>query len=719
MEDSMTNGGPFCDDARAVAWRIFGGGECPKTRMSSYELMDRTIQKHVATDKQAFVAATIRGWFEESGGYRWLKDEAKPAIATLILEGIGTSFTERAVWAVAAIDADVMQRTIETRWTEVEIASFMDALYETLADASRRDQIMDASRVAGLTEQEAGSARVPRDAIERESPLWTFRHLEQWQMDLVVFGLYPAVRNLVDLAVTLEGGTARRVIERLEHPVLQARAVFRMNESRAPGGDSEWLSWIARDSSDAVMAAAVLHILRVAASQTGRDSRAEHLKRDESDRDTKSGRTNEGGGDTGESLIEDFVSRLAALEPRDCATWIGEVLSYASQTLGGSVGRDKPDVLGQLEQACLECVGRLLVDSSSQELLGKFQGGLRRKAHKTWTAYQARVAWLIRDSAGERASEIARDALASYEEQVGAPEDAGAVIGNWFDWRDRDWLEALGRAVALSSADLNYEEWVSDRCRNMPLSIWDAEEDYSRFFRAEPLAQQWFLLAFLAMEPSRELGRPVPPETVRALAEALWRHARFASEHRGGEPEVSVVVELAARIAIELGEAEDGWILEQTEADRTGTRGLWALLDQRRIRQRGAVDTSGNYDGIFEAELTRLASRRFEKGRGFNLLTLQFWGRLWLVLRAGEQAEQTAMAIMSFPDRIRDRGCAILVLRLLGLVVRNRQLSREMCDRVAPLYNQLWSAYGSTVPEEESDRREIEEAFADLGLLGR
>ena len=77
------------------------------------------------------------------------------------------------------------------------------------------------------------------------------------------------------------------------------------------------------------------------------------------------------------------------------------------------------------------------------------------------------------------------------------------------------------------------------------------------------------------------------------------------------------------------------------------------------------------------------------------------------------------MAIMSFPDRIRNRGSAILVLRLLGLVVRNRELNREMGDRVAPSYNQLWPPYGSTAPEEKDDRREIEEALADSGLLRR
>ena len=346
----------------------------------------------------------------------------------------------------------------------------------------------------------------------------------------------------------------------------------------------------------------------------------------------------------------------------------------------------------------------------------EFTAGLRRKPDYLWTGYLARVAWLIRDRAREMASEIARDALVSYETQIEDPGIGGAVAGDWFSWNDRDWLEALGSAVALSSEDLDYVKWVSGRCRALPLSVWDAEERYTEFIRAEPLAQQWFFLAFLAMAPNRELGRTVRPDAVRSLTEALLRHSGFASEHFRGDPEVSVPVEFATRMAIKFGEVDDGWILEWTGTHQIGPRALWALLDQRRIEHEEKTDTDRD-DGIFEAEVTRRAAYRFGSKNESDPLALQYWGRLWLVLGAARQAEQAAMEIMSLPDRIRDRGCGILVLRLLALVARIRGLNREMGDRVGPLYNRLWPAYGSTAQAEKDDRREIEEAFADSGLL--
>jgi hypothetical protein len=680
-------------------------------------LIDRTIQEHVAGDKRALVAATVRGWFAESGGDRWLKDEAKPDVATLVVEGIEAPYVKEAVWAVAAIEAQVMEQAIRAHWTAVETASFLDALYETLADVSRRGQILDASRALGMGLQETPSALVSRDAIEKESPLWTVHHIERYEAELVFHGLYPAVGHLVDLAVALEGGMTRRVVERLDHPVLQARAILRMNQTPSPRRADEWLEWIARDSSDGTIAAAVFRVLWAAMKQSEEESRTDIQRPNESEENTKRGECRHQADASWESLVEELVSRLLDLETGASARWIGEALSYSSQALVGSVSSDKPDVLRELEERCLKGVSKLFVDPSSQRPLREFQAGLQRRVHRTWTGYQARAAWLLRDGAGERASEIARDAVAHYAKQIEAVETSAAAVGHWSDWRDRDWFEALGRAIALTSTISNHREWVFDRCRRLPLSVWDVEENRQNFIRAEPLAQQWFVLALFAIESNRELGRPVQPEAVRALAQALWRHARFASDHLGGEPDVSEAVELAARFAIDLGEADDGWILEQAEADRTGPRGLWALVDQRRIRNRGDADSSGNYDRTLKAELTRQASRRFGSGEVSGLVTLQFWGRLWLALGAVEQAERTGIAILSFPDRLRDRGFAILVLRLLGLVVRNRKLTSQLGERAARLYNQLWSSYGSTAPIEENDRREIQEAFAGSGFL--
>ena len=295
------------DAISSVAWRIFGGGESPKTGVSSFDLVESVIQKHVSSDRQQFVAAIVRSWFTESGDYRSLKDDAKPEIARRILAGIETPIAERAVWAVAAIDIDVMLRAMRNRWTNSEIGSFKDALYRTLSEASLSDHVMNPSRISGVTQEEVRRARVPRDAIEKESQLWTFHHLERFQAETVIFGLYPAVARLVDLAVALEAGNARPAVERLEHPVLQARAMFRMQESRTSSEGGGFLDWIARDSGDAAVAAAIFHVLRAAEITQMKRHRDEYTKGFESDSTLGRGDADDQGDRKGRQLVEALV----------------------------------------------------------------------------------------------------------------------------------------------------------------------------------------------------------------------------------------------------------------------------------------------------------------------------------------------------------------------------------------------------------------------------
>ena len=94
-------------------------------------------------------------------------------------------------------------------------------------------------------------------------------------------------------------------------------------------------------------------------------------------------------------------------------------------------------------------------------------------------------------------------------------------------------------------------------------------------------------------------------------------------------------------------------------------------------------------------------------GGQFDLETLRFWGQLWLLLDAIDEAEWTAMAILKFPQREQDRADKILVLKLFALVASERKLAPELEDYVAEIYSQLWSIY--TPDQERGDRQQIDE----------
>ena len=61
-------------------------------------------------------------------------------------------------------------------------------------------------------------------------------------------------------------------------------------------------------------------------------------------------------------------------------------------------------------------------------------------------------------------------------------------------------------------------------------------------------------------------------------------------------------------------------------------------------------------------EIALAASNRFGEGGQFGFESLHYWGRLWLLLGAIEQAGRTAKAILAFPMRGFDRGSKVLIL---------------------------------------------------------
>ena len=104
-------------EAKAVIWRIFGEGESPLKKRSTYELIECIVRKRVSSAERDRVISEIRGWFESHGDQRWLKSEMSEPVAVLILEEIGTERTETAIWAVGSVDAELAASIIRPRWS--------------------------------------------------------------------------------------------------------------------------------------------------------------------------------------------------------------------------------------------------------------------------------------------------------------------------------------------------------------------------------------------------------------------------------------------------------------------------------------------------------------------------------------------------------------------------------------------------------------------------
>ena len=709
------------DEAKAVIWRIFGAGESPRTEPSTFDLIERVIcSRHVSSSAhRTWAISEIRGWFETIGNRHWLKPEVRESVAVLILEGIGADRSETAVWAIGSIDSELAASIIRSRWRPEEIESFVDAVLATLETICARDEILDAAGIVPFAEIGSGKAHIPKDAVQRDGRLETFRYLHSHGFDLLHRALRPAVGKLIELVVDLKPERFESLIERLDHPVVQARAAYHMVGATVATDHRKPLLWISEDSCDSLIALAIVHALE-AVNSLDEDIRSfARLGKDRSVWSTELHPPQDDLDAAAVNLLNDLVGRLVELDSLAGARWIGELLSGAPYILMRGGDFEKPPRIDQLERIGVEKLTLLVRHSWSDGLPAALCAGLRLTPRETWTRHLADVAWEIHDIEPAPAATLARAALDELERHITAELERGHLFLNWSDWHDREWIAALGAALVLSTDQVDLPEWVSTRCRALPLSVWDAEETYETFSIADRAAQIWFLVALHAVACLKQRGCVVDPVEVRILAETVWAHCYFTGQCRAAGADASVAAEHAARTAVEFGEPSDLWLLEQAHCRRVGPRALWALVDQKRKRAAREGLADAGHDEMLIPEVVRAASNRFDDGGQFDLESLHYWGHLWLLLGAAEQASRTAKAIIAFPTRGLNRGSKILVLKLLALGGEGRGLDLETWEYIGLSYRELWPTHGYTRDVERADRQQIDKLLERSGLSGR
>ena len=695
---------PLTEDAKAIVWQIFSDGASPLTRRSSYDAIGPVIKKRLSSTDAAPSIAAIREWFDSYDDQRWLKSDMREAVAHMILEGVGTPCEEAEVWAVGSIDAEVAIPLVRSVWSCEQIDALVEAALDALEKLCNRDNVLDASR---LVRSYSADGRIARQNIERKGRLETFSQLESHGLDLVHQALHPAAGNLLALVVELRPDRFESIVERLDHPVVQARAAHHMVSAARHLDLRAIVRWIAHDSCDGLIALAILHTLNTVNSldhdlrladclDVDRYTPSTHLRPPQDDLDAAAA-----------SLLQGLVDQLALLDPGACARWIGELLSGATFVLYRHPDHEIPRRVAQLEKACTDLCVRLFRESWSGNLLPELIAGLRHTPRMSWTRHLGEIAWELRDLEPVRAAEISRTALVEHERQIAAELERGHVFLEWQDWDHPEWLTCLGIALAMSCKEIDLVHWVRTRCHDLPLSVWDAEEDYSAFSSADRVVQHRFLVALHAIPILTELGRPADPAAVLALAETLWAHCSFATSRLDGGADASIAAEYAARYAVEYGAPSDAWLLDRARDPHLPPRSLWGLIDQRNKKNSREGGNDAADDDFVVDELVRIASDRFGDGSEFNLQALHFWGLLWLLLGTTDAAEKTATAILAFPLRPHERAYKILALKLLARVASSRSLPPTLAEFAASVYRQLWPGY--TPHEERSDRQHVDE----------
>ena len=249
-------------------------------------------------------------------------------------------------------------------------------------------------------------------------------------------------------------------------------------------------------------------------------------------------------------------------------------------------------------------------------------------------------------------------------------------------------------------------DWAIEKCKTLPLSSWDADEEGRVFRAADQVAQTQMTIALYAVQLLTDVGRTLDSDKLRAFAEQVWTHVDFVRRYSDSMAEDSVTAELAARVSVVLGEPDQEWLLGQAKNPGVDPLTLWALLDQVRLQCKTLTDVGAL------GKTREFASDRFINSVEVNPRSAPHLANIWLLLDAPREAAKTAEVLLTYhPIRAAgfthaDRAHAIAALKMMAFAKSRGELADDLVEASRLLYDSLWGRYAP--PEETHAQQEVD-----------
>ena len=502
---------------------------------------------------------------------------------------------------------------------------------------------------------------------------------------------YPGIASIVDLLLELEPEMLPELVDRVQDPLLQSFGAFCVAGTRATSDHRQPLRWITDTAPAALITLAVLHILEIAREAEMADAAVSGSSAAEPPDSA-----------TLTDPISGLASSLAALGPARSTWWAFELLNHTY--FGPDEKRSRVELVEQHFTRLLEDV---VLHHWSDEVIRELEGGLRRARFEPRGKPLADITWAIRGQQPEKAARIScilldeheRHTTAALEDDLKLPYLPGR-------WSHQDWLTALAAAVVIHHEGIDPVDWAIEKCKELPLSAWNADEEGRVFRAADQVAQTQMTIALYAVQLLTDVGRTLDSEKLRAFAEQVWAHVDFVRRYSMSMTKDSVTAELAARVSVVLGEPDQEWLLGQAKNPAVDPLTLWALLDQVRLQCKTSTDVGA------PGKIRGLASDRFINPVEVNPRTAPHLANLWLILDAPREAAKTAEVLLTYhPIRATrfthaDRAHTIAALRMMAFAESRGQLADNLVEASRSLYDSLWGRY--TPSDETRAQQEID-----------
>lgn len=678
--------------SQQAVWRIFGNGWAPSKQSTCRDLVEPIIKKQLGkTDKADRAIVEIRSWFEPDGGPNELRRDMSEPVAGIIVDGIrealstatGIENHETAFWAMGSIDAKVAAPIMRSSWSPEQIDKFAAYVLDTLQSLHKRGNIIDPKHVFG---PDIRGATAHTHEMAHDDPLRTFRvGLDAaYEASRLMYSGIPSVAYLV---LELKPEMLPKLVNKVQDRLLQSFAAFCVADIHPASDYRQPLNWIADTSSTTLIALAILHILEIVR-----------------EREIASGTLrNSGSAETADLVdvsepIADLVSGIAALGPARSTWWAFELLNHTS------FGPDRKQAMAeQVEQRCTQLLEDNVVNHWSNEVTNELEDGLRRGTLAPRGKPLADIAWGMRDAQPEKASQISRIILDEHERRMTiALEDDAHFPYLAGRWNHQDWLIALGAAVVIHHNDVDPMDWAMEKCKALPLSAWDADEEDGVFRGAEQVARTQMTIGLYAVQLLTEAGRALDCGKLRTFVEKVWAHADFVRKYYGVVGEDSGTAAFAARVAAGLGEPDQAWVLQQAYSPAIDPQTLWTLLD--RIKSQ---DNAVFHDKTLE-EIRKIASDRYINPGEAHPQSAPHLANLWVLLDAPQEAAKTAQVLLTYHPSLADRAHSIAILKMLAFAECEGEIEDDLVETSRSLYGELWGKY---TPQHEIHAQQEIDAF--------
>ena len=678
--------------AQHAIWRIFGNGLAPLKQSTCLDLVEPIIQKQLRKTNEADRAiAEIRSWFDPDGGPNQLRPDMSEPVAEIIIDGIrealsattGIENHDTAFWAMGSIRSDLSAPIMRSSWSPEQIDTFAAYALDILESLHERGNIIDPKHIVGPDIR--GATAHPQE-MGHDDPLRNFQvgpdtaYQAYWLM-------YPGIPSVVDLLLELKPEILPELVDKIQNRLLQSFAASCLAGIRATSDYRQPLNWITDTSSTALIALAILHTLEIVSE---REIASRTLR--------NSGTAVNVDSEAVSDPIADIVASLAALGPARSTWWAFELLNHTS------FGPDQKRVTAEhVEERCTELLNDNVLNHWSDEVTNELEDGLRRARLEPRGKPLADIAWRMRDAQLEKASQISGLILDEHERRMAtALEDNEHFPYLAGRWNYQDWLTALGAAVVMHHNDLDPLDWAMNKCKALPLSAWDADEEGGVFRVADRVARTQMTVGLYAVQLLTDAGRVLDSGKLRTFAEKVWAHADFVRKYCDLLIEDSVTTEFAARVAAGFGEPDQTWVLQQANSAAVDPQSLWTLLDQIKRQDDAAI-----HDDTSE-EIRKIASHRYINSVEASPQSAPHLANLWVLLDAPQEAAKTAQVLLTYHPSHGDRAHAIPTLKMLAFAESRGGLANDLVESSRSLYANLW---GNHTPREEVHAQQEIDAF--------